>query len=283
MKRYFSHVYMTVLIIAISMTHCDKVDFPYPPKEVVDTTGTVFTDTFMRATGNYRAVLLEEFTGQGCPNCPGGTQVALQLDSIYGDTLVTVAYYSGAFADPSVYPKITKDLRTPEGENYLTTFNPLAYPSALISRTGNGQIKSVGQWEPALKSEKAKPNAVTLKLTAFYSPSNRVLKLSVDGTFLTALSGEIKLVVILSEDHITDWQQVGANENYSYDHRHVFRKSLNSAWGEVIGNTQANDTFSLEYTTQLPDDWKENDMTAIAYIYNSQTYEVYQVVDVHLH
>lgn len=259
---------------------CDKVPYPYPPSSVVDTTGTNFIDTLYRETGNYRAVLLEEFTGQGCPNCPGGTQVALSLDSTYGDTLITVAYYSGAFADPGTYPKITKDLRTAEGETYLTTFNPLAYPSALISRANNGQIKSVGQWEPTLLLEKAKPNVLKLRLEVFYSPSNRNMKIVCKGEFLSTITGTYKLVVLISEDHITDWQQVGASENYAYDHRHVLRKAVNGAWGEILSSSTQNDVFTKEYLLQLESGWNENNIAVVAYVYEATTYEVVQVVDV---
>ena len=45
-----------------------------------------------------RVVLLEDFTGQRCTNCPKATEVIAQLQETYGDALVAVGIHGGPLA-----------------------------------------------------------------------------------------------------------------------------------------------------------------------------------------
>ena len=46
-------------------------------------------------TSTLRTVLLEDFTGQKCVNCPKGTKVIEQLQEAYGDYFIAVGIHGG--------------------------------------------------------------------------------------------------------------------------------------------------------------------------------------------
>ena len=63
-----------------------------------------------------RNVLIEDFTGQRCVNCPNATDEIEHLQQFYGaDTVIAVGIHSGPFA------------KTSRLENFLTLILEMAY------------------------------------------------------------------------------------------------------------------------------------------------------------
>ncbi len=54
-------------------------------------------------SGN-RVVLLEEFTGKGCTNCPKGSRELENLLTQFPNNLVAVSLHAGFFANPQFFP-----------------------------------------------------------------------------------------------------------------------------------------------------------------------------------
>ena len=76
-----------------------------------------------------RKVLVEEFTGVRCVNCPAGASELDNLRGIYGDRLVVVSIHTGDFSTP--YSDSKFDFRTPEGTALEKNLGaPLGYPTA---------------------------------------------------------------------------------------------------------------------------------------------------------
>lgn len=266
-----STVYCLLLTVFVS---CDKIDDPFERKlELIDTTQQI--------TDYTRYVLIEEFTGHTCPNCPDGAREVQRLDSIYGKKLIPVSIHAGYFAKPHNPPNTSylTDFRTTEGEAYNTTFALEAYPSAMVSRKDNGsgnKVLSKGSWENAIANFVDDTAKVTVSTTNIYDNSQRQLNTKVKIKWLSNDTGSYKLQVYLIEDHITDWQLDGSFDNPNYDHRHVFRKSLNGIWGIDIATSNTNDSATFEYSSQLNASWDENNCEIISFIYHSSTYEVIQ-------
>jgi len=76
--------------------------------------------------GGDRIVLLEEFTGKGCTNCPKGSREIENLLAIYDSNLVVVSIHAGFFANPDFFDLGQYDLRTEEGENIFAGLRNLS-------------------------------------------------------------------------------------------------------------------------------------------------------------
>ena len=76
MKKYF-----TLLSAILIITSCDIVEGPYLTDEAITPIDTT-TNSYVKK------VLVEDFTGHLCPNCPDAARELDAIHGIYGDQLM---------------------------------------------------------------------------------------------------------------------------------------------------------------------------------------------------
>ena len=84
-----------------------------------------------------RPVLIEDFTGQACVNCPNATAAIHELQETYGEeNVIAVAIHCGPFAHlrSNMGNAFLSDLGTKLGDEYYTHWNIEAQPSVKINR-----------------------------------------------------------------------------------------------------------------------------------------------------
>ncbi len=271
-------------LFSFFFSSCEKINYPFENPPVYDICGKniPYIVNYSDSNTTKRIILIEEFTGHTCTNCPDGAREVQRIDSIYKPQIIPVGIHAGYFAKPHNPPDTAylTDFRTTEGEIYNGSagFDVWGNPSAMISRivfNGN-KVLPKGDWENAAISIKNDLPKASVEITNWYNDSLRCLKSRTKIKWLNSTSGNYKLQVYLIEDHIKDWQLDGAYNNPNYDHRHVLRKSLNGTWGSDISISNANDTASFDFYLNINPKWKSDDCEIISFIYNSSTYEVIQ-------
>lgn len=283
----YLHIYRSALSFLFALAtlslfySCDKVDEPWEQK--ADTTVTVvpgikYDTTYSEPNAGKRYVVVEEFTGFKCPNCPDGAAEIKRLDSIYGKALLPVSIHSNVFAKPDSSTVFKTDFRTPEGNDYDQTFLVGFYPSAMISRkiVGGEKVLPKGSWQSTIVSIINSPAFADIDLVNLYNDSLKKLNITAKIKWLSSSPASYKLLVYLIEDHIYDWQKVGSIDIQNYDHRHVLRKALNGTWGIQLSSSNAGDTSSFQFSATLIPAWKSADCEVVAYMYNSANYEIIQ-------
>ena len=240
-------------------------------------------------SGN-RVVLLEEFTGKGCTNCPKGSRELENLLTQFPNNLVAVSLHAGFFANPQFFPLGEYDLRTEEGEfliEYLS--QPLGYPSGVVNRTPvNGDMQiSLNQWASAITSAIQVPPAIDISIERTYDVQSRQLVVTVSGIGKETLSGEIRVSIMLTESGIIDAQDDfeagGIVEDY--EHKHVLRDMMTPVTGApVLSAITTGQTFSETFTKTLDDVWDADKMeiTAFVSLVNGSDFPVLQAATVHL-
>ena len=280
-------IFLFSLVLA-ALSSCDKVNDPYcATAPTIDTTVT-----------KVRKVLLEDYTGHKCGNCPPAAVTAQTIKSTYGDRLVIMSVHAGFYATPLAAP-YTYDFRTVPGTDYDNFFGNGAAgnPNGMVNRIGyptTTQVKSISTWGTLVDGLMAIAPDAYIKITNNYNSSTRVLNTTINTEFLNMMSGSYKLVVLLTEDSIVqpqlDYAQPTGQQNVlNYVHHHVLRAGISStSWGDVIAPTgaAAGDTMVNTFTYTLPATFpataggiapKEDDCYVVAYIYDVVTYEVIQV------
>jgi thiol-disulfide isomerase/thioredoxin len=279
--KYFWVVILPTFILA----GCDKIDNPYQNAQTVD----VPKDSV------FRKILIEDFTGHTCGNCPTATIKAIQLQNLYGKKVIVVGVHSGFFARPRLSGKFTTDFRTPAGEEYNSFWkvDVRGNPNGFVSRSGrinNDIIINPDSWGEAIELLKNLEPEVKLSLSLTYDGSSRALSANVNATALKNISGKYNLVLYLVEDNIVDWQKdysmpTGAEDNPEFLHRHVLRDNINGTWGEelISPSLSAGDSLSKSYSNYLlKQNWKEDNCSVVAYIYNTENYEIIQAEEVYI-
>jgi hypothetical protein len=282
MKRIFQIILPAVF--ALTFTACDKVEGPYKK----DTTGGGGNDTTL-----VRKVLVEDYTGHKCGNCPRASKALYDLKAIYGDRLIIMAVHAGTFATvfPPGAPYYTYDFRNPTGVELDTDFgiSVAGNPNGMVNRREvNGSvIVSSTQWADevatVLTSTAPVPASITIETT--YNSVTRELQADIKTKFFEDLSDAYRLSVYMLEDSIVNWQKdydVTPNDVPDYVHREVLRGSMNGTYGDIVTNTAAGSESDFTFNATLGTDWNENKMYILAFLHNDTTREIIQVEQKHV-
>lgn len=273
--------YTAAFIAALMIASCDYVEGPY---------GTSFSgggggnDTGQAIS----RVLVEDFTGHRCGNCPRATERIEELQNLYGDRVVAVAIHVGFFATPSSSGLFTADYRTPVGNELDQHYgNSVAgLPNGLIHRSmanGNG-ILDVNAWAPKVVSILAQAPKLKLNLQANFSNANRLASANLEIQALENIQEQLRVAYYLTEDSI-----LGAQKDYSispsdipeYYHRHMLRGSMNGTWGENLPAAflASGQTLAHSGSFTIPNNWNQNKVAVVAVIYREESREVVEVIE----
>ncbi len=231
-----------------------------------------------------KRVLLEDYTGVRCVNCPAAAEVVAQLKDLYGDKLVVMGIHGGNVMTQPLNPDI--DFRTPEGNEWWNYFGFSFKPIGMVDRKGapNYPLNS-GEWATEVATELEKDPVVALRITNAYNAASRTLNVAVSGKMLADNGNPLKLVVSLMENDIVGPQITPSGLNPDYVHKHVFRGTLDrQAWGQSIGDAPfaAGSMFEKNYSYTLPDNFVADNCSVVAYVYQDNDKAVLQVEERHV-
>lgn len=268
MKKYI--IYITLLCFIF--TACDNI----PEDE---------RSTVVENVNAVRPVLLEDFTGQYCVNCPKAAELAHQLQGVFGNKLIVVSIHAGPFA--------TKAFKTEAGDAYLEKFYSSSglFPAGMIDRAGfnesNVTVSSIIANWTTYTFERTQKKTITmfdLDLSADYNESENSVIVTSQIKTEEETSG-LKLQLWLLESHIINFQSSMENNNPitigDYEHNHVLRDAVNGIWGEKIdlatGKTSRyiSESYSLEGKAWVPEN-----MSVVGFIYDENTMEILHATEI---
>lgn len=264
--------FLFVLVFGLT-AGCDYIDDPIQGGEGG---GGNPTDSLVQK------VLVEDYTGHNCPNCPDAATEADNLKAIYGDQVVVVAVHAGFFAQPT--SSLPTDFRTTAGEAMNSFFGFLSYPSGMVNRIGYpGQhVLNFQAWPPAVADALLQTPLVDLNIEADFT--GNTITADVEVIYQTDLDGDYALVLWITEDGIIAPQKNGVETIPDYEHNHVLRTSLNSTWGDTIssGPVEVLNPYNKSYSTSWNAEWNEQNCHVVAFLYDMATFEVLQVEEISL-
>ena len=212
-----------------------------------------------------RVVLLEDFTGQRCVNCPLGSEVIEQLQEAYGDHVVAVGIHGGPLGFKGNAKNV--GLATDLGDEYYNHWNLEYQPVGLVDRHG---AVNYSDWAKAVKEELAKTSAIDLKLDAVLKDGTINIAVEATGKEGT-VSGKLQVWVL--EDGITAMQMMpDGSTNREYVHNHVFRTAVNGSWGETFTINEA-EMVKQTYTQAVDASWNTANLSVVAFVYNGDGVE----------
>lgn len=210
-----------------------------------------------------KRVLIEDFTGQRCVNCPDGAAAIEQIQKSYGeDRIVAVGLYSGPLGK---YPNGNPlPLYTDDANWYYEQRGVTGQPTAQIDRGSLNNDPST--WATDVYKRIQMQPEVDVMASCDYDNVSRNVKIDVTADGITKVSG--KLQVWLIEDNIVSMQlMLGNILNNDYVHNHVFRATVNDRAGEDISvNEGEKVTRTFNYT--LESDWVPENMSVVTFIFN---------------
>lgn len=269
------------LFFAFIMTSCDKVSQP-------------FVESIDLCDGN-KKVLIEDYTGHGCVNCPGAAVKAHELNENFcatEDKLVIIGVHAGYFAKPYFEDNelFKADFTTEAGDTWDTFFgnSVKGNPNGLIDRVkdDNGYVFYPDSWGAIAGERLAQAAKANITISNDFDTESKELTTLINTEFIANTEGNYKLIVCVTQNNIIAPQK-NNDENIGptpidsvYVHNHVLRGSLNGAWGETLsssGTVEMGDNYDKTYTHIFPADWIPIDCHVVAFVYNEESKEVLQV------
>jgi thiol-disulfide isomerase/thioredoxin len=292
MKSGIYRIVLMAIIVFFAFVACDKIDEPLVIIDQQTTTDGLLDDNYVKDSVmvTTKHVLLEDFTGHKCVNCPEAAIAAHELAEELNHRLIIYSVHAGYYATPDETGDYTADFRCMEGEELYNDFAAFANPIALIDRVkfSGAVLIGAGNWEDAVVLELAKENTVDLKVRNIYYPDLGKIQISVTSKFLSATADPYKLVVYIVEDGIVSPQKnnnpdIGTSPDWiDYEHRNILRTSVNSTYGGFItpdGTVALNQEYTNQFIFDLNAAWVTANCNLIAYIYNDATKEILQVAE----
>jgi hypothetical protein len=270
---------------------CDYIDNPFPKKRVitfVDTFGLDSAANIQVEPETLKKVLLEDYTGHQCGNCPRAHEDAATLATTYGKRLVIMGVHVGFFARTDT--KYPTDYKTEAGTAYNTEWgiDALGLPQGMVDRkplTGASPVITRGSWPTQIAAQLAQQVGATLKVTKLYNAATRKLNLKIAAKRIGELPNDVGLIVWLTEDSVKslqkDYSIPSPGDNISgYNHRHVLRDALNDTWGEDLGSIAQGATKNKYYGYTIPAAWNAKHVAAVVALYNKADRTIIQVEEV---
>lgn len=215
-----------------------------------------------------RAVLIEDFTGQYCVNCPRATQEIEHLVEQYGDSVViAVAIHSGPFSKQKGTPS---PLYTEVGDQYFSHWGLSAQPIGLVDRIYDGMPFAFTDWGAGVNYELTDKKApVSFVMATDCDQDTRQATIEVQTIGLDAEPVSGRLQVWLVEDSIDSFQMMpdGSTAEH-YNHMHVFRASVNDPWGDEVqvGHGQV---AAHNYSITLDATWVPEHCSIVTFLYDN--------------
>ena len=218
-------------------------------------------ERFVDETPQNRKVVLEEFTGVNCGNCPDGHHRANALRDAHPGEVFLINIHQGSYAYPAEI-----DLRTNYGDALASQAGINSYPNATINRHSfNGSIAVADRtaWtslSEVLLSTEAYAN-IAAKATVDWQTREMQVTVQVYYTGNSPASTNY-LNVALLQDYIYG-PQAGMNANMEqvdgnrYVHMHALRDLITGQWGEEITTTTQGSFVEKTYTYTIPEAVRE--------------------------
>lgn len=228
-------------------------------------------------------VLIEDFTGQRCINCPEAAsaigELQTSLTNAGASRIVAVAIHGGsmAIAEDSVSGGL--GLANEQGMAYHTHWQIDSWPMGIVDRQG-GPVKYT-EWSSRAVSRLADTPLCQIEVKTSVAPNEADstcsdLTITVNGKFMDNAPETAKLQVWITESDIQRLQFMpDGSRDAAYVHNHVFRAAVNGPWGEEINKTLR---ISKVYTFTTKPYWNIDNLAVVAFLY-TEADGVLQVVE----
>lgn len=255
---------------AMLFASCDEIGegdryIAVTPSTPVDTTGT---DTVVKPIT--RTVLVEEFSGQLCVNCPAATESLEAMQEAIGGTerVTIVSIHAGqnmmlAIGEAQGQQMGVQGLATDFGEQLFSRYGLTSEPNAVIDRRGG--VVSQPQWLTSILTNLTRETNVALSAQASYDEGSNTISVNVSGRATQAFAGKIH--VWLAEDSIVSMQRLPNGYDYNHVFNNIFRVSATPIDGDNVNVAQTdvmNPVYSASVTVK--DAWRPKNMKVIVFV-----------------
>lgn len=268
------HILLTTLgLTSLFLGACDNIDEndryygvekPAPPVQNVP-----------------KNLLIMEFTGNRCVNCPLGAQTIHNIQTNNPEYEIITVGLHPAGGGPNTQPIGTQDFRTAEAEVMFQYYKPSGFPCAVF----NGGVKSttINTWPTLAVDYFGEEADMSIDIENIYDDSTREVTVNYKVNMTNDVVSNLSVMVWIMENNIVGYQLDGGELLSDYVHNHVLRDSLNGDWGTQLPNPLYNgDVIEGTASMTLNEAWVAENCQILVYVFqtDSKLVEQSQLADV---
>jgi len=229
-----------------------------------------------------KVVLITEFSGQRCVNCPDGALIIHNVMEQYPGKVVAIAMHpplATSFTNP-IGPDI---VRAQIANDYYSYYgNPAVFPCAAIDFGSINDNRST--WATGIVN--AMSNQVppaSLFINPVYDENSKKITATCTVNFTENVSTDVSLVMWVLEDGIVGPQVTPSGMERQYVFNHILRASMNGTWGENIGSPYSiGDTKDVTAEIEVSDKWNPENLTIAVALLDARTHAALQAGSIKL-
>ncbi len=219
---------------------------------------------YVKPTDVKKNILIEDFTGQTCRNCPETADVIHQLQQTYGDSVViAVGIYSGPFGKRTNGALLP--LTTQVGDDYYTSKGIQQQPTVLVDRVTTTSDNSV--LTNLVNSTVASEARAMLSAATDYDAATGKAEVRVIVESMADVK-DAPLSVWVMEDSIVSPQVMPTGTtDKTYVHNHVFRTNLTTPMaGEAMSLVKGQPVTRTYGVTVDASAWKAEHLSYVIFV-----------------
>lgn len=249
-------LYIIIGSLMLGLGSCSRIDMDERLEEV----------SFLPEEMIERNVLIEDFTGQNCPNCPEAASLIEYLEEGYEGHVIGVSLHAGNLA-------MGQPLYSDEAQYHFSLLGnlDLPQPSLRVNRAGQtltGLTEITPNLHNAVRTQLLKTTPVSLSDLQFTAEGAEV---SVKST--QAMQAHVQMWVV--EDGIVSRQKlIDGSTDKQYVHHSVYRTSLTPLDGEAVSLSATPVSVKAAFTPA--EKWKLENLSLVV-IVTAASGEVLQV------
>ena len=260
----------------------------------------VNADSVSQVQKQEKAVLVEDFTGSSCPNCPDAADKIKDIKKQFGDRVIAMAIHAGAevFVAPSEKSKY--DFRTTDADALYNLLGQGALPVGAVDRVLYDGESVINHdrflWLEHARSRIEDGSQIPLNIDIdILERTPEQIQFAVRVFYHTDVVVEDEqdkhyLSVYLAEDSIVDYQKFPGPAQEDYVHNHVLRTLVtNNTTGDLLDESLVQGrVFVRRFTVDIKQDdpdaayktgWKSDHLHVIALVHqvNGRDFDVIHV------
>ena len=248
-------------------------------------------DTFYMApveNAQLKNVLIEEFTGVKCPNCPDGHNIVATIQNANPSRVIAIGYYPFGQAQTEPLKDLTKaDFRIADATELSTLLGGIQFlPIAAVDRKmfGGAILTARTLWSSNVQARLAVASPINMQLSVSYDDASREAIIKTTLKYTSALSTKHNISLAIYENNLVDAQEYPTYIDSSYTFKHVLRDVITPVGGasvlDSLTTKAAGLVFEKTILYTLPAKWNPSNCKIVAFVHDAAaTKEVYQVIE----
>ena len=244
---------------------------------------------------NEKGILLEDYTGHLCTNCPEAGIIAKSIEEDSSLNVIVASIHAsidGGFQETDAL--FTNNYETEAGNEYVrgSEMNGfLGNPMGTINRNDGGLSNSVwylkSQWVSGVNDENDNDSLhINIQIKSFNFSQTNGLYVHTETSVLNDLTGNYHLVLYLIRNDVISPQKFDQGIiDTNYHHHAILSDNINGTWGtQIINGAVLKDSVIYnDFSYQLPDpaidlSYNVENLSIIGYVLNRDNMRILQVV-----